>query len=147
MKKFLDAIKDFLYDSVDYIIMIGIIGLVIFIIGWRLDLLFAKDAEDIISNENITMSNEEEESPDSIEDDGKEEEDPIEEKTMITVSIPAGSNSTNIADLLASVGLIASKSDFLDKSEEMNLSTKLKAGNFNIESGSSMEEILTILTK
>lgn len=148
MKKFLDAIKDFLYDSVDYIIMIGIIGLVIFIIGWRLDLLFAKDAEDIISNENITIKIEQEkDSPDSIEDDGKEEENPIEDNKIITVSIPAGSNSTNIADLLESNGLISSKSDFLDKSEEMNLSTKLKAGNFNIESGSSMEEILTILTK
>ena len=150
MQKFLDAIKDFLYDSVDYIIMIGIIGLVIFIIGWRLDLLFAKDAEDIIPNENITMTNEEE-SPDPIEDDGKEnEEDPIQDnsnKTIITVSIPTGSNSSNIADLLESNGLISSKSDFLQKSDEMNLSTKLKAGNFNFESGSSMEDILNILTK
>lgn len=146
MQKFLDAIKDFLYDSVDYIIMIAIIGLVIFIIGWRLDLLFAKDVGDIIPNENITMENEEDEgeSPNPIEEDPTKDNS---NKTIITVSIPTGSNSSNIADLLESNGLISSKPDFLDKSEEMNLSTKLKAGNFKIESGSSMEDILNILTK
>lgn len=171
MKNFLDGIKDFLYDSIDYIIMIGIVGLVVFIIGWRLDLLFAKDVDDIVPNENIIVENElnEEENPDPSEEIEEEKEaeeledttEPIEEgedeekeevndnsnKATVTLVIPSGSNLSNVASLLESNGLISNKSDFISKAEEMQLATKVKAGNFIINTGSSMEDILKILTK
>ncbi len=55
MKSFFDWIKDLIYDSTDYIFMILIIVSVVFVIGWRLDLLFANDATDI-PNKNIIVS-------------------------------------------------------------------------------------------
>ncbi|WP_073196751.1 hypothetical protein [Caloranaerobacter azorensis] len=41
MNNFIEKFKDFLYDIIDYIIIISIIVIVIGIIGWRLDILFA----------------------------------------------------------------------------------------------------------
>lgn len=169
MKKILDGIKDFLYDSIDYIIMIGIIGLVVFIIGWRLDLLFAKDVDEIVPTENIIVENElnEEENPEPSEENEEEKEakeledttEPIEEgeekeevndnsnKATVTLVIPSGSNLSSVASLLESNGLISDKSDFIGKAEELHLATKVKAGNFKITTGSTMEDILKILTK
>lgn len=80
-------------------------------------------------------------------------ESKTEEKTnnknsqIISIEIPSGSNSTDIANILLSNGLISSFKEFNDKSEELGLSTKLKAGKFNIESDASLEEILNIITK
>ncbi len=56
MKSFFNWLKDFIYDSIDYIIMIAIIITVVFVIGWRLDVLFANDATDI-PHKNIIISN------------------------------------------------------------------------------------------
>ena len=182
MPKFVDGLKDFLYDSIDYIIMIGIIGIVVFIIGWRLDLLFAKDADDILQDDSIIVErehdesqssdpihedeedeldeeDEEEESTEPIVEDDPEPEKPVEPEkpkepvvddtnsTTITIDIPAGSSLASIAGILESNKLISSKTDFINKSEEMQLATKVKAGSFKIKSGSSMENILKILTK
>lgn len=52
MKNISEAIKDFLYDSIDYIFIIGIIGAVVFVISWRLDLLFASDTLDLPTDNN-----------------------------------------------------------------------------------------------
>lgn len=60
MKKVSEFLKDLLYDSMDYIIMLGIIGLVVFVIGWRLDILFADkvigDEPTLTVEENIDES-------------------------------------------------------------------------------------------
>lgn len=43
MKKAIEGIKDFLYDSVDYIVILAVVLVVGVVIGWRLDVLFAND--------------------------------------------------------------------------------------------------------
>ena len=40
---FNEKLKDLLYESIDYLIMIAIVAAVVVIIGWRLDILFHKD--------------------------------------------------------------------------------------------------------
>lgn len=162
MRKFFEKLNDFLYDSVDYLVILGIIGLVVFIIGWRLDLLFADNIKDLASKNkspDIIISNDSkkepasEESNDSIAGEDLDEEgvnkpagDSNSQKTL-TINIPPGSSSSNIGDILESKGLISSKSDFINKTEEMNVSNNLKAGNYEIQSGSSLETILKTLTK
>ena len=42
MKNIFEDIKDFIYDSIDYLIMITIIGVVILVIGWRINILFTE---------------------------------------------------------------------------------------------------------
>ncbi|WP_069649082.1 hypothetical protein [Caloranaerobacter ferrireducens] len=59
MNNFIEKFKDFLYDIIDYIIVIGVIVIVIGIIGWRLDILFADNIvkTPIISSEDTNNSN------------------------------------------------------------------------------------------
>lgn len=41
MRSFIEKIKDILYDGIDYILMVGIIVAIAFIINWKIDGLFA----------------------------------------------------------------------------------------------------------
>lgn len=65
LNNFIERFKDFLYDIIDYIIVIGIIVIVVGIIGWRLDILFADNivktpliSSQETNNSNITSINE-----------------------------------------------------------------------------------------
>ena len=46
MKKFIEGMKDLLYDGIDYIMMIIVIVIVALVINWRLGGLFVKDTTD-----------------------------------------------------------------------------------------------------
>lgn len=162
MKKFLDWLKDFVYDSIDYIIMFVIIVSVVVVIGWRLDVLFANDAIDI-PNKNIIVSNEDTppkvdpsdivETPDDVEVPKDVETPPVvnpEPSTVgktIEITIPAGSLPSKIGSILESYGLVSNKNDFVAKAQQLKLDTKLKSGNFTIAKNISIEEVLKIITK
>lgn len=142
MKTFLEKSKDTLHDYIDYIIMLGIVGIVVFIIGWRLDLLFPNDSEDLINKNNIAVEDElfsNNESFDIVSD--------TDNKEFFELNIPDGSSTYDVAIILESNKIISNKSDFIDKTEEAKLSNRLKAGNFEIPYDSSVENILEILIK
>lgn len=170
MKKFYEGVKDFLYDSIDYIIIVGIIGIVVFVISWRLDLLFAKDAvgidpktEVIIDNNNRNDENKKDsedmgdvENPDEIDVvDNNQEENPTvnpgnteqPSNKIVKITIPAGSLPSKIGTILEENGLVSSKNDFVIKSQELKLDTKLKSGTFEIDSNSTLEEIIKLIAK
>lgn len=172
MKGFYESIKDFIYDFVDYIIMIGIVVIVIMVIGWRLDLLFAKDALDITNGGDVIVEGnngytEENEYPnistnvhggEEIEEgDGDDNDEPplvenIEETTIVEgrtvkITIPSGSLPSNIGDILVKNGLVPSSREFVEKSQELNLDTKLKSGTFEIKFSSTVEDIVKIIAK
>lgn len=174
MKNLFEGIKDILYDSIDYIIMIGIIGIVVFVIGWRLDLLFAKDALDIPPKNDIAVEDIENKEPDSsidkpnntveeVNENTKEEEpnsdvienapetpnnDPISQPVdgkIVKITIPSGSLPSKIGSILESNGLVASKGEFVQKAQELKLDTKLKSGDYEIKTGSTLEDIVKII--
>lgn len=175
MKNFFETIKDMLYDSIDYIIMIGIIGIVVFVIGWRLDLLFAKDALDVPPKNDVILEDnkdkEPEDSPadieepndqagnDESEDDTKDDEsvetppedsnDSVNEPSdkIVKITIPAGSLPSKIGSILESNGLVSSRADFVQKAQELKLDTKLKSGDYEIKANSTLEEIIKLLSK
>lgn len=173
MKDFFESLKDILYDSIDYIIMFAIIIGVVFVIGWRLDVLFAKDALDMPAKENPVVSvdkpnnlnkdpkqdDEEDKSEDPTKDPNDNTENPKEDNVVtipdpppvsndpIKINIPAGSLPSKIGSILESNGLISSRTEFIQKAIELKLDTKLKSGNFTIPANSSIEEILKIITK
>lgn len=144
MKKFFESIKDFIYDSVDYLIMITIIGIVVVVIGWRINILFEeKPLED-----NEVSVGERENDDDYDEDIGEgENSDTLATGEIVTVTIPSGSLSSKIGDILVDQGLVSSREEFVAKSQEMNLDTKLKSGSFEIEAGTSLENIIKIIAK
>lgn len=187
MKKFFEWLKDILYDAIDYIMIIGIIAAVVFIIGWRLDLLFAKDASDFPSKEIIAENPEDinhndykSEEPDKndytdttkpeenneLEDnnnldnndneinenethivDNNENQNSQENQKVVTVVIPPGSLPSKIASILEEHNLITDRLEFIRKTQEMKLDTKLKSGTFQIKTNSSLEEIIKTIAK
>ncbi|MFA5523001.1 MAG: hypothetical protein WDA24_01465 [Tissierellales bacterium] len=184
MKNFVEKVKDFLYDATDYMLILIIIVGVVAVIGWRLDILFAKDMDkpnedhnkapitDIVSNEkdndkdieeekNVFDENDannpsnDDEKVDNDDESSNDNDDDNDENTdlkpnieeIVTFKIPSGSFPPAIANILLDKGLIDSKMDFLIKSQELKLDTKLKSGEFKIKLGTGLEELIRILAK
>lgn len=181
MKNYIEKIKDFLYDATDYLLILAIIVGVVVVIGWRLDILFAKDMDkldtnndkapvtDVVKNEkdntdeendNVvdntdegTNDNDDNKIDENIDDNNSDNDSNTntdvkpDTEEMITVKIPSGSLPPTIANILLEKGLIDNKMDFLIKSQELKLDTKLKSGEFNIKKGTSLEEVIRMLAK
>lgn len=163
MKKFWEGFKDILYDSTDYFIMIAIVGVVAFVIGWRLDLLFTNNVKDVKPVNNIIAEKEQISNEELEKEDDKKAEAiipkvevniPKEKDSTTTVSgetieivIPNGSLPSAIGRILETKGLVSSKADFVQKSQDMKLDTKLKSGNYKIKANTPMEDIVRLLTK
>lgn len=64
-----------------------------------------------------------------------------------TVVIPTGSHSTSIASILVNAGLVPSQDAFLSAVSAAKAETKLKAGSFTIPAGSTLSDVVSILTK
>lgn len=141
MKNFLEKSKDILYDSIDYLIMLGIVIVVVSIIAWRLDLLFIDQPGDIVTSTNSLAENKD------LLSNQETKLNNVDKNNYFTIEIASGSNTLDVATILESNNLISNKSDFIDVSEEMDLSNKLRAGSFDIPYNSSIESILELLTK
>lgn len=168
----MDKIRDIIYDSIDYIIMAVIVIIVIGVLGWRLDVLFAKDVtisgppgQVIVDNsgrEEDEPDQAEEEPEGSQEDPELAEEDPevdqdIEElpqqeplerpsPVVVRVEIPEGSMPGRIGIILEEKGVVSSSREFIAKAVELGLDTKLKSGVYSIQLGLPIEDIVRILT-
>lgn len=175
MKGFLEKLKDFIYDSIDYFIMLAIVIGVVFIIGWRLDVLFAKDTSDIptppivtdqrdvdkddkdVADQDDDLPPEDNEDPSNDSDDPDNSDDPDMDNPdtdnpestsqTVTVTIPDGTLPSGIGAILESNGLVSNKNDFVIKAQSMELDRKLRSGTFEILNNSSLEEIVKIIAK
>lgn len=143
MKKFFEKILDFLYDSLDYIIILAIITIVVIIIGWRIDLLFVEDASNTVDKKTEIISESNEDSP--VEDNTENKK--TGENITVRISIPEGSSSSIIGTILEEQGLVSNKDEFVNKAKELNLDTKLRSGNYEIAKDSSLEDIVNLITK
>lgn len=150
MKDFFEKLRDLLYDSIDYIIILAVIAGVAFIINWRLGGLFAEDnIKTSDPKENVAdVDNDSDKANDTeINKDNEDDNTENDLETIIHVGIPSGSVLSQIAEILADNDLIQNEKEFIDKAIELNFDTKLKYGEFDIPKGSSLEEILNILVK
>lgn len=163
MDNFFEKIKDILYDGTDYLIMIVVILIVALIINWRIGGLFDKDEIQASPGNDVeTVTKDPTDSKNNTKDnsnkDNKPEENSEENKgdnvsngesnnSLVKINIPDGSLPGKIGEILESNGLVESKEAFVEKTIEMKMDTKLKSGEFEIAKGSSIEDILGILTK
>ena len=164
--KLIDKIRDFLYDSVDYVFMLIIVVLVIGVIGWRLDILFANDALDVPGStpvivDNSGRNNGDEEDP--LEDPGSENpddtenpDDPVDTPSnpnptpspeVVRVIIPEGSLPNKIGLILQENGVVSNSRDFISKAVELHLDTKLKSGTFEIQKGLPLDQVVKIIAR
>ena len=154
MNKILEKAKDFFYDATDYILILVIVASVSGIIVWRLDLLFDKNSDGSLVNSDVTVSENDKSSSnkkDELSSD-KTDSDLIEKekdskKGIVNISIPEGSLPPTIANILLENGLISDKYEFLKKSQDMGLDTKLRSGEYEINKNSSLEDIVKIIAR
>lgn len=165
-------LKDLIYDYNDIFVALLIIAVAGAIILWRVtnimaypDYLAGKEQTQTgdvdFSDVDLTPTNVDEfnENPEDITtqtpDEGESgEQTPAEQPTPggdgvtqseIKISIPTGSSGTGIAKILLEAGAISSTSDFIDKVNEMDAAGELRAGDFTIPAGSSLEDIINLI--
>ncbi|WP_313340827.1 hypothetical protein [Sedimentibacter sp.] len=164
MKKIINAIRDFLYNITDYGLIVTVILVMVVILGWRFNILMNKGIEKEVIKDNLPeiIADNEDKDPVSPENPGQVEEDPegepddeepsqeptkpVENSGLIaTINIPEGSFPSKIGDILLNSNLIENKEDFLDRSVELGLDTRLRSGTFDIEVGTSLDNIIKII--
>lgn len=156
MKKIIDAIRDFLYNITDYGLIITVIVVMALILGWRFEILFNRGIEKEVIPELPEIIEEKENDPVTNDDPADSEEpdqteNPAEEEQqggsglIATVEIPEGSFPSTIADILLNSNLIKDKNEFLNRAIAMGLDTKLRSGSFEIEVGTSLDNVIKIL--
>ncbi len=69
-----------------------------------------------------------------------------DDEVYVNIIIQNGFTSNNVADILYENELILNKDDFLTLLRCLDLSSKLRVGEKNIKKGSSMMEIIDIIT-
>ncbi|MBP1925037.1 hypothetical protein J2Z76_000894 [Sedimentibacter acidaminivorans] len=164
MKKIINAIRDFLYILTDYGLIITVAVIMIAVLGWRFNILFNRDIEKetlaVVPNDiqvevpvtnDQTNNDKDEEIPNKEEDEEEPTEPnnptPTESDVVATVEIPAGSFPSKIGDILINSNLIVDKNEFLNRSVEMGLDTKLQSGSFEISIGTNLDDIIKIIAK
>lgn len=156
MKKIINAIRDFLYNITDYGLIITVLVIMVVILGWRFDILFNRGIEKPVIAELPEMIvpdddvNEPEDSdPDNPEGPVQTDEEPSDNEVgsglIATVNIPDGSFPSKIGDILINSNLIDDKDEFLNRSVALGLDTKLRSGTFEIEVGTSLDNIIKII--
>mgnify|MGYP001014787882 CR=1 FL=1 len=164
MKTFIEKLKDFIYDSIDYVIIIAIIIGVVAVIGWRLDVLFAKDTlettpppiivddsdshdrdDDLVDADSDLPAHVDEGETDEQSADNQDSEPDPAPATTVTITVPDGTLPSGIGTILESNGLVSSKNDFVMQAQSMGLDRRLRSGTFQIPSNSSLEEVIKII--
>ena len=143
MRRLINAIRDFFYEATDYAIILTVVIAIAIILIWRFNILFSFDVnknpiqsdEPPPTTEQIPVSTEDPDNPDTT---GPSTEDYFE----ITVVIPPGYSAQSIGDILLNSGLIADRNEFLARVVELKLDTKLKSGNFLVNSDMTLDEII-----
>ncbi len=144
--KDLDKLKDFIYDSIDYIIMAAVIIIVLLIIRWRVGNMF--ENKNMVSKRDIETIKEHQKelaNKPKVKKEVVEEEE--EEVELIKVNIPRGAVSYDIGQILEDTGVIENRKEFVNYVHEKNMETKLKYGNFEIPKNGDFDEIIDILSK
>ncbi len=167
----MERIKDFIHDYSDVMLSIAIVAAMVFVVHWNLGAIF-HDPSVIVpqgDQRHVSLYEEsseatdepEQERPDAGErthadlepsppdsEDMVVEAEPVapEPGTIVTVMIPSGTPGIGIANLLAEHQLIEDPRDFVEAAEAMDLSLRLKSGTYEIPAGSTVEEMVLIIS-
>ena len=170
-------LKDLIYDYNDIFVAVLIVILAGAIISWRISYIMAYpkylaeqtagEISDDISLDDIDLSLSDVEdindNPEDIVSDptsGPTEEEPQDAEQPNTneggefvtaqdasFTVPPGVSGTKIGQLLYEDNLVESSQQFITAVAKKNAETKLMAGTFNIPAGSTVEDIVDILTR
>ncbi len=172
----LEKFKDLLYEISDLLLAIVILLIMSSVITWQVSdsMAFSEQndevnvgyvdnstSEDLPVQDDINKPQDDtiivEDNDDTnvdhgdISETGKPEEDSIKKDyakpiTKITIEIPSGTPGIGIAKILKDNNLIEDTSSFVARVEELNLAVKLKSGTYKIDSNTSLDDIIYIIT-
>lgn len=170
-------LKDIIYDYNDIFVAVLIVILAGAIISWRISYIMAypkylaeqtageisdninindidlslDDVEDINANpEDIVadpLSNPNIENPENEEQPNENGEGEFTTAEDTSFTVPTGVSGTKIAQILYEANLAESPQQFITAVAKQNAETKLMAGTFKIPAGSTVEDIVAILTR
>jgi septal ring-binding cell division protein DamX len=161
--------RNFLYNKSDILAAAVIIIVAIIIIWSRIDAIL--DSDNVASTKTPAKTTQETGEDAAVDpnlpaddntvqpsgddatvnpDEGTATEEPTNTPAageVVTFKVKSGMASGQIATALKEAGLIASTEEFNKAINDKNVATKLKAGTFKIPAGSSIDQIVEILTK
>ena len=79
--------------------------------------------------------------------DEQKPDNPVPQDSIKTVSIPAGSNLTDVADLLYAKAIITDRDDFLRLAQKQKVTRLIKAGTYNLPVAADLQQVISIITK
>lgn len=135
MKKFINFILDLFYDISAPLTLLLIITAMSLIIGFSINNMFSKNT---LISESKNSYIKENSPPAVFEFNQNQKELPI-----VKITIPQNSKPKNVAEILGEMGLIKNEKEFIKKIENKKINT----GSFEIKIGSSVDEIINIITK
>ncbi len=120
----------------------------------------AESREDVESSEAQTVASEntESQSAENVENtnentdgdmagvEGSNPEDSANEDGYFAITVSAGMTAQDVADGLLKKGIIGDSDFFLQKLDEMGLTSSLLTGHFEFEEGMDYEEVIQVLT-
>ncbi|MFZ5965632.1 MAG: hypothetical protein ACOYVK_00440 [Bacillota bacterium] len=101
--------------------------------------------------ENLTPSQAEQtpnvqETPANPSPDIVVEVQPPQQDSAVQIVIPSGTAGIGIAKILTEKGLISDPNQFTKRAEELKLASKLRSGTFSIPTGTSLDDIIGIIS-
>jgi len=162
----MDKLKDIIYDYTDVILSILVVLAIVFIIGTNFTFFDQNLASFVNSSENGNSSDNQSPTPvydEEVEKDDEEDDEETSNNTSdesttenrntesseknetVTIQIPEGASATQVGEILQIQGLVDDSSEFVESTENLNVSHRLRPGTFNIPRESTLREMIQIL--
>ncbi|WP_053956577.1 hypothetical protein [Inediibacterium massiliense] len=134
--------KDVLYETSDLLLALVIILFMSTVITWKVTDSLAYSNEENVEKESIKT----EQSADVDVSPKKTTEKTPEKISTLHINIPNGTFGMGIAQILKENGLIDDPQEFINQVTKLGMDSKLKSGEFDIPSNSSLDDIIYIIT-
>jgi len=138
----IEKFKDIFYEISDLILGFFVLLIIIATIGYQFYGWFDKDKESVM-NINTTIEN----TNTPSDDNSNKNNAKISIQDIVYFQVKSGESGSQVANNLKDLGLIEEPQDFLTKLKELNLENSVKANTYKLKTESSIDEIISILTK
>lgn len=156
----MNKLKDIIYDYTDLLLSLLVVLGIVFVIGTNFTVFDqnlssfigtpnnnnASDSQSLV-DEDQDGSNEHNTVNDSGEEELAEDKEPesSDENETITIQIPQGATAAEIGDELHTHELVNSSAEFVEFTENLNVSHRLRPGTFEIPRDATLREMVQIL--
>jgi cell division protein YceG involved in septum cleavage len=149
----MEKLKDIFYNHFDGVLMILVVGIMFLVLNLRFSSLFEINMEkQLLANIDVSAQLEEAVQSGQIEEEPAPSEEPgqpeiIDATGLVTIEIPMGVTSYDIADQLLEHGIIEDTSIFIDRLIELNITDRLNYGTYELSPTMEIDEIIDAMSK